>query len=385
MTKKMLLEELAAVKSELATMRSERETVSESTSGSINFRSSENLEPRQQSSLEDESLLATLSHMSLGSLNIPECKPSDGETDVDKMAYEHWKEILAASFSLMGAINERAKMDIFRIKAGPKLLEVMKATSSTPNMPDEQTSPYSNAIARLDHYFGSRNYIIGQRGKLLNMIQHEGESNVVYVRRVAASAKLCGYKSEEEMEAVVRTLLKGASDSRVRVLAQRNWTNEGDINSLITLVRDHEMELFNEEEYQKLNRKNRPSVAAIVQHTDARSHQQRGGPRYRGAQRGRGSFRRAQASFQGTSRRTCWRCASIYHDPSACPSIDKVCHNCKRRGHLARTCSSQPQFGVGQKRALNDRDDEEPKPKIAAITQSGEEDTNKVQDNVDIE
>lgn len=131
----MQTKELEAVKSELASIRSERVTASEASTENSS-RPSEVFGSNQ--ALENESLLSTMSNMSLGSLNIPECKPSEGETDVDKMAYEHWKEILAASFNLMRASDERAKMDIFRIKAGPKLLEIMKGTSSTPEMPNER-------------------------------------------------------------------------------------------------------------------------------------------------------------------------------------------------------------------------------------------------------
>lgn len=383
------MEQLEALKSELAIVRSEKGSGSVTTTAaydSVDFRSSEVFESNQPVLSENASILATMNNMSLGSLHIPECSPSEGESDIDKKAYEHWKEVLVASFNLVRAQDERAKMDIFRIKAGPKLLEIMQGTSSVPEMPNECTHPFSNAIARLDQYFGSRTYIIGQRGKLMNMVQRDGESNLAFVRRVAAAAKLCGYKCDEEMEAVVRTIVKGTADSRVRVLAHRNWVNQGDLNSLIEMVRDREMELFNEQEYQKHNRQNNSVIATVTQSTYTRPASRRGpgrgaGPRYRGNQRGRGTYRRERASIEGSSRGSCWRCASIYHEASNCPNLDKVCHNCKRRGHLARTCATQPQVGAGQKRQLNEPADEESKPKIAAITQNGEEDEKKVHDS----
>ncbi|XP_062557922.1 uncharacterized protein LOC134222782 [Armigeres subalbatus] len=388
----MLQEQLSALKAELATVRAEKrrplralEATTED-NDSVNFKPSECFESRPSTSSGNESLLATMSNMSFGSLNIPECRPSDGETDVDKKAYEHWKEILTASFNLVRATDERSKMDIFRIKAGPKLLEVMQGTSSTTDMPGEQSHPFSNAMARLDHYFGSRTYIIGQRGKLMNTTQHSEESSVSFVRRVAAAAKLCGYACDEEMEAVVRTIVKGTSDSRVRVLAHRNWVNQGDMNSLISMVRDREMEMFNEEEYQKLTRQNSATVAAVMETPEQRLPYRRGTRlRFRGAQRGRGIFRRGSAQIQGRARASCWRCASMYHDPATCPNLDKVCHNCKRRGHLARMCASQPAFGIGSKRASNDPGDGEPQPKIAAIKQNGEEHDEMVNMNVDPE
>lgn len=380
-SKKLLLEELLAVKNELATLRSEKAQLLHT----MEVNNTENVQDRRNAPLNEhqaptnDSLLATMNHMSLGSLNIPECKPSDGDTDIDKKAYEHWKEIISASFNLVHATDEQAKMDMFKIKAGPKLLEVMQGTSSTTDMPDERSQPFSNAIARLDRFFGSRTYIIGQRGKLMNTVQTKGESNISFVRRVAAAAKLCDYKSEEEMEAVVRTIVKGTADSRVRILAHRNWVNQGDMNSLIAMVRDREMELFNEEEYQKLNRQNTATVAAVSEAAEFRTQFRRGtGPRFRGSQRGRGGYQRGH---QGPSRSACWRCASMYHGPAECPNLDKVCHNCNRRGHLARTCSAMSRQGINQKRPHAEPGEEEPRPKLAAITQNGEENDVKVQDN----
>lgn len=369
------------MRTELATARSEKEQLILA----LNLTGDAN--PLHQiRAPENESLLATVSNMSLGSLNIPECRPSEGETDVDKKAYEQWKEILNASFNLVRATNEQARMDIFRIKAGSKLLEVMQGTASTEGMPDERTTPFSNAIARLDQYFGSRTYIIGQRGKLISMVQLGGESNIAFVRRVAAAAKLCGYKSDEEMEAVVRTIVRGTADSRVRVLAQRNWVNQGDINSLIALVRDREMEILNEEEYQKTNRPTCSTIAAITQPAAPHFPFRRGmGSRPRGIHRGRRIFQQGQTRNQGTSRNVCWRCASIYHGPSECPSQDKVCHNCNRRGHLSRCCTIMSRLGVGQKRPHDDSADKEPQPKIAAITQNGEENIEQVLDNTNVD
>lgn len=382
------MEELIALKTELVLARAERDQLlreKEIGDKGIDL-SSPSEDSNDHPKSENESLMVTMNHMSLGSLNIPECKPSEGENDVDKKAYEHWKEIISASFNLVHATDEQAKMDIFKIKAGAQLLEVMRGTSSTTDMPEERTHPFSNAIARLDRYFGSRTYIIGQRGKLMNTVQIKGESNVAFVRRVAAAAKLCDYKGDEEMEAIARTLVKGSSDKRVRVLAHRNWVNQGDMNSLIALVRDREMEVSNEEEYQKLNRHNTAAVAMVSQDSVRQSQFRRGATtRFRGNQRGKAIYQRAQSHHQGSSRSSCWRCASMYHGPAECPNLDKVCHNCNRRGHLARTCSVVARQGIGQKRARSGADEDEPRPKLAAITQNGEDKEEAAQDFVKVE
>ncbi|XP_062542320.1 uncharacterized protein LOC134210289 [Armigeres subalbatus] len=385
-SKKMLMEQMVALKNQLYFVRKEKDQLLLNKENAGNNQTRQ-MDTCQQQASGNESLLATMNHMSLGSLNIPECSPSEGEIDIDKKAYEHWKEVVTASFNLVQATDESAKMNIFRIKAGTKLLEVMQGTSTAIDMPPEITHPFSNAIARLDRFFGSRTYIIGQRGKLMNTIQLQGESSISFVRRVAAAARLCDYRNEEEMEAIVRTIVKGTSDSRVRVLAQRNWVNQGDMNSLITMVRDREMEIFNEEEYQKLNRQSIAAVTAAPQGTTQRFQLRRGtGSRYQGYHRGKGSsYHRYQALRASSPRNACWRCASMYHGPADCPNLDKVCHNCNRRGHLARACSAQSRQGSGQKRIHDGTEEEEPRAKIAAITQNGKDNEEKVHNVVELE
>ncbi|XP_062538798.1 uncharacterized protein LOC134207093 [Armigeres subalbatus] len=114
---------------------------------------------------------ASMSGMPINALGIPECLPSDGETEIDRKSYEHWKQIMEASLDLMKSTDEKTRMGIFKIKAGAKLLEVYESTATRPGMPDEKMEPYSNALARLNEYFGSRTYILSQRSKLINMVQ----------------------------------------------------------------------------------------------------------------------------------------------------------------------------------------------------------------------
>ncbi|XP_021695255.1 uncharacterized protein LOC110675173 [Aedes aegypti] len=85
-SKKMLLAELSALKQELATIRSEKEPSFRDFDASATHNDSVDCglsEVTQQPSMSGNgSLLATMSNMSLGSLNIPECKPTEGETDL---------------------------------------------------------------------------------------------------------------------------------------------------------------------------------------------------------------------------------------------------------------------------------------------------------------
>lgn len=190
----------------------------------------------------NELLMSSMSNWTLGALNMPECVPSEGESEIDKRAYEYWKEIMISSLELIHAADEQTKFHVFKIKAGAKLRELFHTTTTLPGMPDEKFEPFSNAMARLNDYFGSRTYILSQRGKLITMHQSSIESSSEFVRRVASAAKLCGYGPDEEMEAVVRAITTGANDSKVRVLAHRNWVKQGSIKDLFDSVRDREIE-----------------------------------------------------------------------------------------------------------------------------------------------
>lgn len=361
------MEELSSVRAELAKLQKEKalqQTASDSNvSNEIEHARSSTVREDSAGSV-NESLLASVNNMSLSTMNIPECKPSEGEVDIDKKGYEYWKNILVASLNLIQATDERTKMDVFSIKAGPDLLELLQGTKSSAEMPDEHDYPFSNALARLDGYFGSRAYMLSQRSKLLNMRQRPGETNIQFVRRVAASAKLCGYeKGEDEMEALSRTVIKSANDKRVRTLAQRNWVKQGSLNDLIDQVREYEAELSNEEEFQKMRKpQGTASVAAIA---NERGQSYRSG-RFNNGNRGRGAHYRAPVRKQEPSRKACWRCASIYHGPTQCPCIETVCHYCKEPGHLARCCPNRNQARTAMKRR-NESDDEGPPRKVAAI------------------
>lgn len=324
-------------------------------------------EPREPQPTANETLLLTMTNMSLSSLNIPECVPATGETELNKRDYDHWKNVINASLNLIQAVDESIKMDLFRIKAGPLLLELLEGTTTQPGMPDEEQSPYSNAIARLDAHFGSRAYMLSQRNKLANMVQKGGEPNIQFVKRVAAAAKHCTYKQDEEFEAVSRTLTRGSSDSRVRTLACRVLTDGGSLNELIDQVRMREVELDNEKDYQRLQQQRSATVAAISRHPDEMV-QRRHGPiapsrGYNGG-RGRGFPTRDPMRNQRHAQ-SCWRCLSTYHVAEACFHIDKVCRRCNRRGHIARACTTQVKQEPRKRRW--DGEDQEPPTKIAAI------------------
>lgn len=70
------------------------------------------------------------------------------------------------------------------------------------------------------------------------MCQIDKENSIEFARRVVSVTKLCDYRPDDEMEAVVRAITKCAIDGRVLVLAHRNWVKQGSMKDFIDLVRE---------------------------------------------------------------------------------------------------------------------------------------------------
>ncbi|XP_062541222.1 uncharacterized protein LOC134209257 [Armigeres subalbatus] len=357
-------------------------------------------------------LMSSMSNLSFASLQVPECKPADGEEDVDRKCYEQWKLLLEASMQLAGVVDETTKMNIFRIKAGSKLLDVLEGTTSNADAPDITLSPYSNAVHRLDAFFGSREYTFMQRQKLRSLTQQPGEKDVAYVKRVIAVAKLCDFSDANLGEQVADTIQSHALNRRVREIGRKILRKGGSIADLLEKVRTVEMEQLNEEIFAKSHGTKQAEVSAVAygqarddqswknnENTTRYRQQQFSQPRYfatasgsgvnatryqavqeqrnsgnfRGNRGGRG-FDRRQFTRNTTTRIECWRCLSRYHQPSECHAITKLCRNCQRKGHIERACHQRLSSGNAKRRNSNDNKDT-PHSKKIAIVKKDEDDS----------
>lgn len=332
-------------------------------------------------SAQNSVLMSSMSNLSFASLQVPECKPDDGEEEVDRKSYEQWKKMLEASMQLAGVVDETTKMNIFRIKAGHKLLDVLDGTVSSAESPDISHFPYSNAIHRLGAYFGSRDYTFMQRQKLRSLTQQSGEMDVKYVKRVIAVAKLCDYEDANVAEQVADTIQAHAMNRRVREIGRKILRKGGSLADLLEKVRAAEMEQLNEEVFAKNHGSAQAEVAAVaygrprssqassygVNPTRYQSNMQ---PRYfgntRGKRGGRG-FGRREFTRNVPKRIECWRCLSKQHDESKCFAMNKICRNCERMGHYERACDQQPQSRPAKRRNSSDDKDATHSKKVAIV------------------
>ncbi|XP_062542515.1 uncharacterized protein LOC134210484 [Armigeres subalbatus] len=335
-------------------------------------------------------LMTSMSNLSFASMQVPECKPSDGEDDIDRKSYEQWRELLEASMQLAGVSDEMTKMNIFKIKAGPKLLDVLEGTVSSPESPDTRTEPYSNAIHRLSLFFGSREYLFMQRQKLRSLGQNKGETDSKYIKRVIAIAKLCDFNEDILIEQVADAVQTHASNRKVRELARKFLRKGGQLGDLLDKVRALEMDEMNEEMYaknhQQVPQSNQIAAVAVNKSGNERfntnryggrsnphNEQQRFGGNWRGAA-GRGTSRGAYKRGTSTQQYRCWRCLSNQHNPTVCWTIQQTCHNCQRMGHVARACHRTPSAMVLKRRISNDDNEgASTSKKVAAVKRDEDE------------
>lgn len=334
--------------------------------------------------------------MSFASLNISECKPIDGEDDIDKKSFEHWKDLLEASMQFAGVMDEYTKMSIFKIKAGSKLMETLDGTTSRDDDPDVSILPYSNVMCRLKRYFNSRDYVLLQRQKLKSMSQKEDESDLKYVRRVAAVAKLCDYSEDQMMENIADVVQSHALNQKVREAGRKIMRKGGKLTELLDKIRGYEIEHLNEQTFLK----NHQNTNSTYKQVAAVEYEQRmhGGsfrpqhsfvskavsrpytvaynqPRSVENFRGRGTMRRGMNRSVGAGQKPCWRCTGTFHRPYECHAINKVCRKCQRVGHIERACNQMLKAPSRKRHVSNDREISPPPKmrKIAAITETDQE------------
>lgn len=291
---------------------------------------------------------------------------------------------------LAGISDEPTKYMIFKVKAGILLLDIFRNTKSDENAPDVVSNPFSNAMYRLKTYFGSGSDIMLQRRKLALMFQKQGESDSAYITRVGATARLCEYGTERESETIMGTVANHARCKEVRTAALKMLHRKGSFTELIDKVREIECirlsEQFFKERHEPIEPANVAPVSAdfplmsqryrrqnfnnqVFSRRNVRGHPPRSYVRP-GTQRffGHGRFQQTSAISQNSPQRyRCWRCTSMYHDPSDCHAIDKICRGCGRNGHIQIACKARTQPRLKRDSDYRAPSPEAPPCKIAVI------------------
>lgn len=321
-------------------------------------------------SQEESRFFSSMNQLSVASINVPECKPTD-DGDIHRQTYELWIDLLMDSMRLAGIEDEHTMFTVFKVKAGVKLLEIFRNTKSQQDDPDVETRPFSNAMQRLKSYFGSGSDIMLMRRKLALMAQKADETDLAYITRVGSIARLCGYDEGKEFEEIAATIAEHARQKDVRTTALKILSKKGSFTDLVDKVREIESIRLNEEYVmRKRGRPDSASVAAVSapfnrtprfqnrfqsyqapgtangptrrQQRPMDRNQSRNNPYQRAEQKSQQGWRQPRSGQYGNkagqSTEKCWRCESVFHTPDECYSRGKVCNFCGQLGHIRRAC-----------------------------------------------
>lgn len=223
----------------------------------------------QNSFSNESSFLTCMNSLTFASLNVPECKPVNEGEDIDRRTFEKWRDMLETSMQLVGVSDEPTKMNAFKIRAGSRLLDIFDSTTSSAESPNAEMYPYSNAIARITHFFGSRDYCLMQRHKLRSITQTNGETDTKFVKRVIDAAKLCSFGEEQMLENVVFVVQSHAVNVKIREASRKVLRKGGSLATLLEKVQACEMEKMNEEIFLKNHKKTVQAEVAAVSYASA--------------------------------------------------------------------------------------------------------------------
>ncbi|XP_062535223.1 uncharacterized protein LOC134204416 [Armigeres subalbatus] len=190
--------------------------------------------PNASRSLEESRFLCSMNQLSVASINVPECKAAADE-QIHRQTFEEWKDLLIDSMKLAGIEDEVTMYTVFKVKAGPRLLEIFRNTKSACDAPDPDAEPFSNALHRLKTYFGSGSDVMLMRRRLSLMLQKHDESDLNFILRVGSTARLCEYDDDKEFEEIVATVAEHAISRDVRTTALKLLSRKE--NSPISLTR----------------------------------------------------------------------------------------------------------------------------------------------------
>lgn len=329
---------------------------------------------------EESRFYTSMNQLSIASVSIPECKPAeDGE--IHRQCFEAWKDLLLDSMVLAGVNDEVTMFTIFKVKAGPKLLEIFKNTKSSKEDPNADYFPFTNAMSRLKSYFGSGSDVMLLRRRLALLSQKPDESDLSYITRVGSMARLCEFDDSKEFEQIVATVSEHATNREVRTASLKMLSRNQNFTDLVDKVREIEAIKLNEDFVRKKYEKSEQALVATVgasfpkgpsrkfDYKPQRVSQNYGGRSFRGsfrAQRTGQIYAGSSPSFRSTRGEKCWRCHSPYHGGNDCSHKDKRCNYCGILGHIQRACRSHRHMS-GIKRPTDLMEDAPQSRKIAAI------------------
>ncbi|XP_062538829.1 uncharacterized protein LOC134207127 [Armigeres subalbatus] len=164
-------ETIISLQSTLHTTKTNADEVNSVEFGSDIGPSSTQRNGNAEATMEVSRFISSVNQISISTVNVPECKPLIEGDEIGKFEFETWKDLLLDSLTLAGITDEATRFIVFKVKAGSRLMEIYRNTTTATGAPDLETCPFTNALHRLKTYFGSGSDIMLQRRKLALMVQ----------------------------------------------------------------------------------------------------------------------------------------------------------------------------------------------------------------------
>lgn len=371
-------ETIRSLQATLHAPRSEASDVhSDEFNGEVGISSTQRHGNQKETSMELSRFMSSVNQMSVSSVTVPECKPSVGCEEIGRQDFEAWKDLLEDSMKLAGIMDEATQFIIFKVKAGQKLMEIFKNTKSSSEAPDQNEHPFLNAMFRLKAYFTSGSDVMLQRRRLALMEQKPEETDLSFIMRVGATARLCEFASDKEFEEIVSTVAEQAKNREVRTAALKLLSRKGTFTDLVDQVREIEAIRLNEEYFIKKHG-GQATIARVAEGDSRQGYRGRprglGRGRFGPQQNHRGRAMQAQHYHRGGGMQPrnptywrgssgsiperCFRCLGVNHKPTDCWAADKFCDGCGVQGHLQRACKTFVREGIMQQqreRAVDQR------------------------------
>lgn len=111
--------------------------------------------PRDITGFEESKFMCSINQLSVSSIAVPECKSTTENGEIDRHTFVQWHDLLVDSMQLAGITDEATKFTIFKVKAGPRLLDIYRNSKADEGAPDAVMAPFGHAMYRLKAYYGS--------------------------------------------------------------------------------------------------------------------------------------------------------------------------------------------------------------------------------------
>lgn len=310
-----------------------------------------------QNSLAVDSLVEvvqkTTAAMADSLIKIRPCVTDEAKAAITRREFTEWR-----SQTLLAVKNMSDHDAYFLIRrgGGKQLMGLLDSLDIEGDIA-EDVEPFKRSIEALDKHFNEHQNTLASTIRFRSTFAIKGETNVTYINRLLAEAKLCGFPKNTIGMEVVATILTNSRSEQLKIKA-----TEPDIT--LEKLRMFASQIDVAEGFNKSNKEQEKKFAAVNQLKTKRrqgseSSDESDPPRPARKQRrevkqedrydrdndGRRGYHRPPQPSRNMGARNktsvCFRCLSKSHEQYNCKAKHEKCRFCDKVGHTERACYSK--------------------------------------------